>query len=135
MQKGHYKDNGHKYKETRRKAVNRFTEKHPEKASERSRKHKGKIRIMKEVIKMANGCLNPDCKWEGAYCESMLEFHHIDKKLKNFDIGRVSYTIEKLLEEIRKCTVVCANCHRLIHYNQIDASTFKPIDLGKFTMR
>ena len=44
----------------------------------------------------------------------VLEFDHDDPSLKSFTvgskIGRVS--MSRLLEEINKCTVRCANCHR-----------------------
>ena len=48
----------------------------------------------------------------------LFEFHHIDPKLKKFNINigslnKVSFC--KIDEEIEKCILVCANCHRLIH--------------------
>ena len=47
-----------------------------------------------------------------------LEFHHEDEdKFKS--IGRMvgeGYSIARLLEEIEKCTVLCANCHRKLHW-------------------
>lgn len=43
-----------------------------------------------------------------------LEFDHV-KGVKSFDLGSSkskSCSIEKVLEEIAKCEIVCANCHR-----------------------
>ena len=42
----------------------------------------------------------------------VLEFDHL--RDKDFDIARgyVDCSLEKLLAEISKCEVVCANCHR-----------------------
>jgi hypothetical protein len=53
-----------------------------------------------------------------------LDFHHIDKDTKNQD---VSYLIKnknrkKIYEEIEKCIIVCANCHRKIHAGIIKPS-------------
>lgn len=44
----------------------------------------------------------------------VLEFDHIDPKTKKFDIGKSvsGYSIQSILEEIKKCQVLCANCHR-----------------------
>lgn len=42
-----------------------------------------------------------------------LAFHHRDPSEKDFTISQVltSYTIERILEEISKCDVLCHNCH------------------------
>lgn len=45
----------------------------------------------------------------------VLEFHHCDDSSKKHDITRMideGYGWEKLLAEIMKCTVLCANDHR-----------------------
>ena len=44
----------------------------------------------------------------------VLEFHHRNPDEKLFTIGRATGTesVPKLLAEIEKCDVVCANCHR-----------------------
>ena len=49
----------------------------------------------------------------------VLEFHHL--RDKRFTIGYAAYNhigFEKVKKEIKKCAVVCANCHRIIHYKQ-----------------
>ena len=55
-------------------------------------------------------------------CISALEFHHLDENKKDFGIGEKGYTrsIEKNKEEVDKCLLVCANCHREIHSGLID---------------
>lgn len=42
-----------------------------------------------------------------------LEFHHLDPTQKAFGVGEkgVTRAIEKLREEARKCSLLCANCH------------------------
>lgn len=45
-----------------------------------------------------------------------LDFHHRDPSEKDFGIGSSrQYSQERILKEIEKCVVVCANCHRKIH--------------------
>jgi len=47
----------------------------------------------------------------------VLDFHHKDKKDKLFGIGgyRREIGFQRLKDEIEKCEVVCANCHRILH--------------------
>ena len=46
-----------------------------------------------------------------------LDFHHKDPTQKEFGIGGRSTkkNREKTLEEIKKCEVLCSNCHRIEH--------------------
>lgn len=46
-----------------------------------------------------------------------LEFHHIDASQKNYGIATkgTCHDLESDLTEIKKCILVCANCHREIH--------------------
>lgn len=48
-----------------------------------------------------------------------LEFHHLDPSLKDFTISHLkSYTFDSVvINELDKCILVCANCHREIHFN------------------
>ena len=50
----------------------------------------------------------------------VLEFHHInDDKLYNIgDMIRGGFAIKTIQKEIDKCIVLCANCHRELHYNE-----------------
>lgn len=52
----------------------------------------------------------------------VLEFDHISEK--SFDVSRgvqSAYGIDRLLQEISKCEVVCANCHKRRTYARIGA--------------
>lgn len=61
------------------------------------------------MLKLEAGC--HDCGYN-EYPEA-LDFDHV-RGDKEFNIGSGNtYTIERLLAEIEKCEVVCANCHRL----------------------
>jgi hypothetical protein len=50
-------------------------------------------------------------------CSDALEFHHLEKDMKDFGISSKGYTRGwgRVKEEIDKCILVCANCHRELH--------------------
>lgn len=50
-------------------------------------------------------------------CIDALEFHHTDSSKKDFGISSKGYTRswEKVKEELEKCMLLCANCHRELH--------------------
>lgn len=50
-----------------------------------------------------------------------LEFHHVDSQNKKTEVGKLitTYSIETIKEEIEKCIVLCNNCHRKLHYEEI----------------
>ena len=49
--------------------------------------------------------------------EYVLDYHHKDPLEKEFTIGRASTrSQESLQEEIDKCVILCANCHREFHH-------------------
>ena len=52
-------------------------------------------------------------------CSDALEFHHNDSSKKDFAISQDGLTCswERTKNEIDKCTLVCANCHRELHNN------------------
>jgi len=48
-----------------------------------------------------------------------LDFHHVDPASKERSVSRMvafGYAKEKIRAEIDKCEVLCANCHRVEHY-------------------
>ena len=50
-------------------------------------------------------------------CQHALEMHHINPEEKEFSIGQnTNLATEKVLNEAKKCVLVCANCHREIEY-------------------
>ncbi len=50
-------------------------------------------------------------------CDRALEFHHLNPNEKDFGISAKGYTRswEKVKNELDKCMMLCANCHREIH--------------------
>lgn len=56
-------------------------------------------------------------------CKEALEFHHVDEKTKSFNLARASTSMAwsdktklKIDNEIKKCIVLCANCHREVTF-------------------
>jgi 5-methylcytosine-specific restriction endonuclease McrA len=54
------------------------------------------------------------CQEQDVCC---LDLHHIDPKQKDFTISSVlrTYTWERIVDEMEKCTVLCRNCHSKVH--------------------
>ena len=53
-------------------------------------------------------------------CPAGFDFHHIIPEEKEFSIGENcgNFAYERLLNEVEKCGLLCANCHRELHYNE-----------------
>lgn len=65
--------------------------------------------------KLAKGCV--ECGYSAH--PSALQFDHIDPQQKSFNIAMVSYSsVRQIVAEIRKCRVLCANCHAIHTTNQ-----------------
>ena len=70
-----------------------------------------RILLFLRNFKAEKGCF--DC---GIKNPIVLDFDHRDPKEKKFtisDLARVGWSLKFLNEEIKKCDVVCANCHRI----------------------
>jgi hypothetical protein len=55
----------------------------------------------------------------------VLTFHHIDPDSKTSGISEMTRNagMGRLKAEIRKCIVICSNCHKMLHAGLIDLST------------
>lgn len=62
-----------------------------------------------------------DCKV--SYPFYVMDFDHRDGESKSFNVGdmhRLSASKKRIDEEIAKCDLVCANCHRIRTYNRVN---------------
>ena len=49
-------------------------------------------------------------------CQTALEWHHLDPSQKEITPAKVfSRSWEKIVKELSKCVLLCANCHREVH--------------------
>ncbi|WP_395000850.1 hypothetical protein [Acinetobacter sp.] len=98
----HYKNNKQAYIDKARKNCNRYI---------------SKIDKILTRYKRLKGCI--DC---GNKEPIVLEFDHVrGTKIKEVSILRRNCNWKKIKEEIKKCDLRCANCHRLItHKRRID---------------
>lgn len=50
------------------------------------------------------------------YPHYVYDFHHIEQDLKSANLNKLlNCSLEKVLEEIKNCVLLCANCHRIRH--------------------
>lgn len=87
------------------------------KSREWSRKSRDKIRKMVHEIKASTGCA--DCDERHPAC---LQFHHNNKAEKEERVNRAvarKWAWPRILAEIAKCTVLCANCHAKRHWKEL----------------
>ena len=75
-----------------------------------------RIRRKLWAIRYKGGC----CQMCGYNeCIGALDFHHIDPSTKEASWSQMrKMSMENMIKELDKCILVCANCHRKIHYTQ-----------------
>ena len=76
---------------------------------------KNRDKKQKLVNLFGNKCL--DCQATFPLC--VYDFHHLDPTIKDREISYLIRSPEKLMKEIDKCVMLCANCHRIRHHEGI----------------
>jgi len=75
---------------------------------------KWKKRITERLDEIVDEWKCSECGYDKS--RAALEFHHLDPTKKDFSISsRWTISHDKLKEEIDKCIMLCANCHRELH--------------------
>ncbi len=67
-------------------------------------------------------------------CESALHFHHLDPNEKDFGFAQIRASIKAwatIVEELRKCVLLCGNCHAEVHDDLVTV----PKDAARFDER
>jgi len=83
-------------------------------------KRKKDIKKLVDELKSMFGCAkcperDPDC----------LEFHHLnEKRLTVAAMCNRNMNISEIIDEMLKCAVLCANCHRKVHAPKKDKTEF-----------
>jgi hypothetical protein len=59
-----------------------------------------------------------ECKNCGESRWWVLDFHHVDPKQKEYNLANLAKDKGKkaFLKEVKKCDVLCSNCHRDLHH-------------------
>lgn len=55
-------------------------------------------------------------------CPAALDLHHVTPSEKKFPVSLAiwyGYSLDKVKREIKKCIVVCSNCHRELHHSPV----------------
>jgi 5-methylcytosine-specific restriction endonuclease McrA len=108
--------NGRKYEDT---AQYKREWNHRNRDSRYSYKASRIRKIKAELIRNAGGkCQLCGLPFDGD-CTSLFDFHHLNPEDKLFNLNNASinkYNLEDINNEASKCELLCANCHRLIHW-------------------
>lgn len=81
--------------------------------------HKEYIRLkyLKKIEAVSKYKSEKGCSKCGDKRYYVLEFHHIDPTQKDYLISaRVRAPLNLLMEEIKKCAILCSNCHAEFHH-------------------
>lgn len=80
----------------------------------------------KQTKEMVNRYKTQPCKDCGIqYNPWIMHFDHRDPSIKLFTIGdRGNKCIKDVINEIKKCDVICSNCHAERSYRQFKAGVF-----------
>jgi hypothetical protein len=78
-----------------------------------------------ELIQMKGGCCQ-NCGYNKNV--AAFDFHHKDPSNKEFDLDMrklSNTTMVKLMREVEKCDLLCANCHREFHSPDLEINNVK----------
>lgn len=93
----------------------RYSERYGEKYNARNRKKYYERVEFITSYKLLHPCII--CGEDNTSC---LDFHHLDMTEKEYTISHIlSGNIEKIVTELKKCVVLCSNCHRKIHAGKV----------------
>lgn len=98
-------------KDYRKQHYEKNKQKYINKAKINRQKTIDEFKAFKQTLK-CNRC--PENRWW------VLDFHHIDPLEKDNQVSVLVRKVskERLMKEIKKCEVLCSNCHRDLHYQQ-----------------
>ena len=88
------------------------------------RKNKNRLRVKSE-FRNSLGAKCQICGYDK--CQIALHFHHVDPTTKKFGISDAvsgKYSRQEIEDEIKKCVLICSNCHVEIHANLIKLEEF-----------
>ena len=101
-----------KNREKRKASQKAWYEQNKEKNQAKGYRWRSKVRFSFQEFKATLKCAH--CGENDPVC---LDFHHLDptQKDRNVTKGMSSWSYKRIMEEVEKCIVLCANCHRKEH--------------------
>ena len=92
----------------------------PEAKLDYHRKKRQELLDIVTEIKGNSGCCK--CSEKDPSC---LDFHHVDPTKKEFMVSKLVFckSKDRMFKEIKKCVVICANCHRKLHAGKFVLTT------------
>lgn len=102
-------------KECRRAADNKYYKEDVNRQEAVKATHRNQVKVLRDFvnsIKKESKCsICGDSRWY------VLDFHHLrDKKFTISQKIKEGCSLQTMKDEISKCILVCANCHREIHF-------------------
>ena len=81
-------------------------------------KQKTRSTRAKEMVKWHEFKSKIKCEHCGFFHIAAMDFHHVDPSTKEDSVWRLinNGQFTKAYEEVKKCIVLCANCHRIHHH-------------------
>lgn len=104
--------------EKQRAAIRRHYYANREYYIEKAQRKRRELKLWLNVLKQSSACA--DCNVSYPYY--VMDFDHLNEK--KWEINKLINTgnAKRLKEEIKKCEIVCANCHRTRTHQRISAS-------------
>ena len=108
-----YKD-PEKRKEMHKKASAKYYQENKEKSKERTKENRKEYKEIWKLFKASIKCVK--CGMSHPAC---MDFHHEDPNTKTGSVNQFvrAKSWKKAYAEAAKCIVLCANCHRIHHYD------------------
>ena len=107
----------------------RYTE--CKKCRDRYNKHAMKSNKIQSVNYLGGKCMC--CGFDKGI--SAFDFHHVDPSQKDSNFAHHSYwSWERTKNELDKCLLLCSNCHRMLHHNEVSYSDFKFLPEDKLNL-
>ena len=80
-----------------------------------TKRRRKELRAWLNEYKSKRGCETEGCEETHPAC---LEFHHKEKNKEKgvSEMCKNAYGKKRILKEIKKCSLLCANCHRKKHF-------------------
>jgi hypothetical protein len=104
-----------KHREKRREYQKRWYQKNKVKHSAATQKNKREYRAQWNAYKATLSCT-----YCGAQHPAIIDFHHVIRGKDKRGVNELAKNSQfsAAMEEIKKCIPLCANCHRILHWNE-----------------